>query len=90
MAMFLLTYTDEARTSDVEARLAEKDILFRKVAPCSFALVSKTLVTPREMYEHLDAEGGEFGNMVVVRFDAYWGFHNADFWNWLQGHGESL
>lgn len=90
MAMFLLTYTDESRSEAILARAADKAVIARKVTPCSVALTSKTIVTPKDMYDALAIQDGEFGSLVIVRFDSYWGFHDADLWTWLQGHGESL
>ena len=90
MAMFLLTHTDESRLETVLARAAEKAVQARKVAPCSVALVSKAIVTPKDMYDTLAIQDGEFGSVVIVRFESYWGYHDADLWTWLQGHGENL
>jgi hypothetical protein len=90
MALFLLTHTDESRSQAVLTRASEKAVLARKVAPCSVALVSKTIVTPKDMYETLAIQDGEFGSLVIVRFESYWGYHDADLWTWLQGHGENL
>lgn len=90
MAMFLLTHSSEAHSDAVLARAEGHGVLARKIAQGSVALISKTVVTPKDMYETLAIQDGEFGKLVIVRFDSYWGFHDADLWAWLQGHGESL
>lgn len=90
MAMFLLTYSDESHAEGIRARASEKDIPIKEVSPSCYALVSKTIVTPKEMYEHLEIQDGEFGQLVIVKFDSYWGFHDSGLWAWLQGHGGSL
>lgn len=90
MAMFLLTLAAELESVDIETRFAEKEVLFKKVSTLSYALISKTVVTPKEMYERLVIQDGEFGQLIIVKFDSYWGFHDTGVWAWLQGHGESL
>jgi len=90
MAMFLLTYSDESHAEGIKARATAKEIPFKVVSPSCCALISKTIVTPKEMYEGLGIQDGEFGQLIIVKFDSYWGFHDAGLWAWLQGHGENL
>lgn len=90
MAMFLLTHSSEAHSENIEARANEKEVIYKKLAPCCYALMSKVMVTPKEMYDFLEIQDGEFGQLVIVKFDSYWGFHDSGVWAWLQGHGESL
>lgn len=90
MALFLLNYENHALELNLESRFAEKSVFYKKISKGSFALASASLVTPKDIYDALDIEDGEFGHLVVVRFDSYWGFHDADLWLWMQGHGGSI
>lgn len=90
MAMFLLTHTDVSRSDVVLTRARERALIARSIAPGNVVLVSKTIVTPKDMYAALDIEDGELGQLVIVKFDSYWGYHDSGLWTWLQGHGESL
>lgn len=90
MAMFLLTYSSEAYSESIEARASEKEVMYKKLGLCCYALMSKTMVAPKEMYDFLEIQDGEFGQMVIVKFDSYWGFQDSGVWAWLQGHGDSL
>lgn len=90
MALFLLTHTDVSRSDAVLARASDKAVVARSIALGSVVLVSKTIVTPQDMYAALDIQDGEFGQLVIVKFDSYWGYHDTGLWTWLQGHGESL
>lgn len=90
MAMFLLSFVEHDRAEKLEERLKEKAVLYKEVSKGCFALSSSTLVAPKDMCEALGVRDGEFGQLLIVRFDSYWGFHDTSLWDWFKGVREVL
>lgn len=90
MAMFLLSFVEHDRAEELEERLKEKAVLHKEVSKGCFALSSATAVTPHDMYEALGMKDDEFGQLLIVRFDSYWGFHDTSLWDWFKGVREAL
>lgn len=85
MAIFLLSLVDHERGAELETKLKEKEIPYKEISKGCYLLSSKTLVLPRDMYEAINIQNDELGQVLIVRFDSYWGFHDSNVWDWIKG-----
>lgn len=80
MSVFFVATTEEGTGIDREIEKQFPDD-FRKITNTQW-LVSDQATT-KEVCDKIGASSGEFGQIIVLRVDAYYGWHNRDLWDWL-------
>lgn len=84
MALFFISHTEPEKSSALEERLDAKGIACKLVNPGNLLASSAELMTPKDVYHHLDIKDGEFGQILIVHFNSYWGYHESSVWEWIQ------
>lgn len=84
MALFFISHTDPEESPALIERLEKKQAACLLVNPGSLVVSSADSLTPKDIYHHLSIKDGEFGQIMVLQFNAYWGYHDASVWEWIQ------
>ncbi|HGM6897102.1 hypothetical protein I5K96_07950 [Serratia marcescens] len=84
MSLFVVVASSDAEKA--EAKLKEKfepQNLHEADNNTWFVSAPESIVTPKELFDHLEFADGAAGRVLIFMLTSYYGYHFEDTWNWL-------
>ncbi|KGJ86425.1 hypothetical protein [Colwellia psychrerythraea] len=58
-----------------------------KIASASWLVYEEQKGMPQTIHNKIFGEGNNKETYLIIPFDAYWGIHSNDVWNWISSKG---